>query len=747
MKSLYSIVSLVLLPPNGIFAFVSPPRVTTIVQDESPLFAKRNKSFVTVKELVKEMKHNSPKVFENSKSGSKRSKRTRKRVEEPKQKYVYAAQKKALVKPGGILKANVEGKDDGGNDKVNPQPALDENSPITISRNLGVVPSSQSCEASFAAVAGNESFYHTVTTEEPRIVQRIKLGGGENDGISGMYAYVIDKPVGWSILESISKKRIPAILTPPEDKTLKEATSELKKNKGKKTTSYYDEERDDFDVIEYNIHDILSAMTPEEIEEFECEGGFEGMNLSDIGAQIAKKAIKAVSKYDEEREIETLIKKAEDEFMEEDNYKPSSENSAVFTVESRPSIVKWLKDLKYQEGTPIRGGKFWAAVAGAIEIDDSGLLLLCPRDKVDQFHIDYTTYSAVVGNGKFFAPKGKKKSLKAGKVASQNDAKVDIEAKLKKGRDKDIVMTVKVTVPDGLSTSNDVVQICQKKFSDGIRGDPDANLLDRRGPRRLIHCSSMAISSLSCDDSFEGKVEIPDDIRIFSERRNQHKYTYGSFLGRNSLRNNPYTNAYREINGDADGFPGWIVDRYDKWLLVQHNEEYERGPLPSIHDGHTIGVYYFPTERDRSVTGGKKGIKPILLEGKAAPDIFPIKENGVTYLVNFDDLSTGIFLDQRYQRAWLTRYCTKNTKVLNCFSHCGAFSIAAATVGANTVSLDLEKKWLDRIQPQLTANGIDNSDMKHDTIFGDCEFLFIVFVLSSSYWTRYTLTNLIDTLN
>ena len=63
----------------------------------------------------------------------------------------------------------------------------------------------------------------------------------------------------------------------------------------------------------------------------------------------------------------------------------------------------------------------------------------------------------------------------------------------------------------------------------------------------------------------------------------------------------------------------------------------------------------------------------------------------------------------------------KKTRVLNCFAHCGAFSVAAATAGAETVSLDLDKKWLDRIEPQVMANGIDDLN-RHDSIYGDCKF-------------------------
>jgi 23S rRNA (cytosine1962-C5)-methyltransferase len=163
------------------------------------------------------------------------------------------------------------------------------------------------------------------------------------------------------------------------------------------------------------------------------------------------------------------------------------------------------------------------------------------------------------------------------------------------------------------------------------------------------------------------------------------------------------------------------VDRYDKWLFIQHDVKCYKGPLPSIHDGNTNGVYYLPANPNRSAMGSRNDARPKLLEGQPAPDILPILENGITYHVSLDkDLSTGIFLDQRPQRAWLTRNCDSSTRVLNCFAHCGAFSVAAASAGASTVSLDLNKKWLDRIEPQLRANGIDFDD-KHDCIYGDCK--------------------------
>ena len=395
---------------------------------------------------------------------------------------------------------------------------------------------------------------------------------------------------------------------------------------------------------------------------------------------------------------------------------------ASFASPARPSVVSWLKDLKAAEGTPIRGGKYWTAVAGATSVDDTGLVVICPKDKVDNVFVEYAKYVAVVGNGKFLAPKAKTRDV----VIPNESIKMNTISKLRKGRADDVVLTVGVTVVEHQSTCTSLVQPCQNQFLDGIRGDPTANPLDRRASRRLLHCNALSVSSLVHDDTANVELEVlPDDIAILAERRNKHEFVDGSFLGRDELRDNPLTTAYREINGAADGFQGWTVDRYDKWLFVQHDDKCYKGPLPSIHNGYTAGVYYLPSNPNRSAMGSKKDARPILSEGQPAPsDTVPVLENGVTYLVSLDkDLSTGIFLDQRPQRAWLTRNCNNETRVLNCFAHCGAFSVAAATAGASTVSLDLNKKWLDRIEPQLQANGIEFDDDKHDCIYGDCKWL------------------------
>ena len=424
-----------------------------------------------------------------------------------------------------------------------------------------------------------------------------------------------------------------------------------------------------------------------------------------------------------------------------------SSNKANLETPARPTMTNWLKELKASEGTSVRGGKHWVALSGATEIDDSGLVLLCPRDRTDAIHVDCCTYITVIWNGKTMASRSRLiKSMKSSAISGvescdESTSSMDIVSRIRTGRIDDPIISCRVTLSDGASTSNHAVLLCQDQLGDGVRGDATGDPLDRRSWRRLVHCETMTVSSLvNLDDEpvsagGEEGIPLPDDISSYVNRRDGSTYVRGSFLGRQmGLSNNQLTNAYREINGAADGYPGWYVDRYDKWLFVQQEVEEDnydneqssaimmkkRGPLPSLHDGYTTGVYYLPIQADRSIMGSERQ-KPILLEGMAAPEFIPVMENGVKYLVNLgDSFSTGIFLDQRHQRAYLTEICNKDTRVLNCFAHTGAFSVAAAVSGAKTVSLDLDKKWLDRVRPQMELNDILEWEGRHDVIYGDC---------------------------
>jgi len=728
---------------------------------------KKKKNMITIGNLVQNMSTDAEKTL--YRTDKVKRKRSRRRTSTPQQTYLYAAQRKSMEKSGKTKKNTKDGEDDDTDNNERKEDALErqtieKNSPIELARTLGMNPAAQFFSEKFTFVSGldaKEDDRVEVGRSQPRIVGELRVGGDDdmdeksNGSSTGRFAYILDKPAGWSILDTKKNKKNKKNAKEGGESKLVAASgleglaqtaplsgdggqSAKLKKEHKKRVKYFDNDSGKFESVEYNELDILSVMTPEEIAEFEKEGGLESLNLSlnDSSARKAKIAADTVTKdaRADYEDIESLVDEIDTrKLLNEKRVIAESNNAvisspslastaatAIFSPPSRPSLMAWLKDTKAAEGTTVRGGNNWRAVAGAIDIDDSGLVLLCPKENEDNIHVDGANYVAVVGNGNCLAPKGnKKKRSRTVQLKDNDESKLEVISKIRKGRGDDVVISSKISIPDRSSTCNDAVQLCQKEYKDGVRGDSAANPLDRRADRRLVHCSELSVSSLSQDDFVNTQCEVPDDIRILSDRRNHHEFKDGSFLGRENLKDDDSTTAYREINGAADGFPGWIVDRYGQWLLVQHEENAERGPLPSIHDGNTLGVYYFATNRDRSVM---KDVKPILLEGQPAPDIVEVKENGISYHISFEGLSTGIFLDQRSQRAWLAKHCTDETRVLNCFSHCGAFSVAAATAGAQTVNLDLSKKWLDRIKPQMEVNGIESEvfDERHDCIYGDC---------------------------
>ena len=130
---------------------------------------------------------------------------------------------------------------------------------------------------------------------------------------------------------------------------------------------------------------------------------------------------------------------------------------------------------------------------------------------------------------------------------------------------------------------------------------------------------------------------------------------------------------------------------------------------------------------------GSKDASPQLVLGEAAPDEFFIRENGVQFLLSFNEgYSVGLFLDQRdNRRRLLTGFVAPDfflqgkpeespppkIKVLNTFSYTCGFSVCAAKAGATVTSLDLSKKYLDWGKRNFVLNQLDPSG--HEFTFGD----------------------------
>jgi 23S rRNA (cytosine1962-C5)-methyltransferase len=778
----------------------------------------RSPKYTTLEGLTQQVLQNTAKYLppqgaDANKKKKKKSNRTRKRVENPQQTYIYAAQKKKLQ--GGDAASTAAS-----STSTQQQSSSAEQ---TLARELGLMPAAQHTDALYGEVpvvmgrvrvlSGKNSspnlYAYIIDKPAGWCILGSKQRNDDDASSSSTTSSTeaADDDYDDDADDDFDDDDEPATSNRKDGATTRKgAPAQMIKNRQQqqhvKKVIVKDKRTGEIeDVVEYNEVDVFNMMTAEEIEEFLEDGGelpvgfqFQRRRSEESLAEFPFAPFDNEDDDDESHQDDMsgddlVVSKssASNAGNSETSSSLSSTTTTTTTMSAatkerlrritarqeqssataaarfssnaptRPSLISWLQD-EFQT----KGGTYWKAMAGATAVDDSGLVLLCPKTATDQVYFDSIDFVAVMGDGDRGGDGGlrhhdSRKTLVDGTdmdntaaeertklLRSTDPSQIRFQtlAKLRKGRGDDVVHTVRARTSERPVSCDDIVKACQKEYpGDCIRGDPVSHPLDRRARRRLIHCQQMSVSSLLLEnnDSNDNEDEqdstcqvetkaTPDDIAVFSDRQGRGQqsslFRKGSFLGRSVLRNNQATtNAYREINGAADGHPGWIVDRYDKWLLVQHDPEAyaadssssepSRGPLPSIHDGHTVGVYYMKSIKNQ------RPEPPVLLEGQQAPDLFPVYENGIQYLVSFKDLSTGIFLDQRPQRAWLAKNCCNQTRVLNCFAHTGAFSVAAATAGASTVSLDLSQRWLDRLPQNLQTNGI-KFDERHDAIYGDC---------------------------
>ena len=190
-----------------------------------------------------------------------------------------------------------------------------------------------------------------------------------------------------------------------------------------------------------------------------------------------------------------------------------------------------------------------------------------------------------------------------------------------------------------------------------------------------------------------------------------------------------FTNC-RLIFGESDGFPGLTVDRFENVLVTQVlslGMELIKsdilGSLVSIlrNHGEQIDAVY---ERNDVKIREKEGIK----QGKgflALPGLrtdfdghVKIVENGVHYDVDYiNGQKTGFFLDQKYNRAAVARIA-KGKRVLDCFTHTGAFGLNCALAGAeHVVSVDVSELALQQAKRNAELTGVASVEYLQSDVF------------------------------
>jgi 23S rRNA (cytosine1962-C5)-methyltransferase len=170
-----------------------------------------------------------------------------------------------------------------------------------------------------------------------------------------------------------------------------------------------------------------------------------------------------------------------------------------------------------------------------------------------------------------------------------------------------------------------------------------------------------------------------------------------------------HANAYRLVHGEGDGLPSLVVDRYDRWLVVQLMsaglERYRREIVDALRSlVQPEGIL----ARNDVPLRVKEGLdtEVELLFG-AVPDEIEVREHGVRYLAApWRGQKTGAFLDQRENRALVGRVA--RGRALDCFSYHGSFALHLARGASNVVALDASAHALARAEENFRRNGFAN---------------------------------------
>ena len=185
-------------------------------------------------------------------------------------------------------------------------------------------------------------------------------------------------------------------------------------------------------------------------------------------------------------------------------------------------------------------------------------------------------------------------------------------------------------------------------------------------------------------------------------------------------------NIYRLVHGEGDNLPGLVIDVYGHTAVLQAhsvgmhcNRMDIAEALMRVMGDRLKGIYYksettlpFKADIDRGngyIMGGPTDDTPL--------------EYGMKMPVDWiSGQKTGLFIDQRENRALLERY-SKGRSVLNMFCYTGGFSLAALRGGAKLVhSVDSSARAIE-----LTEGGVKDNfpgDTRH-AAFAEDAFKFL----------------------
>ena len=170
-------------------------------------------------------------------------------------------------------------------------------------------------------------------------------------------------------------------------------------------------------------------------------------------------------------------------------------------------------------------------------------------------------------------------------------------------------------------------------------------------------------------------------------------------------------NAWRAVHAEGDGLPALIVDRYDRWLVVQLLSaalETQRGPIIDALRAtfHPDGILFRHDVPTRKLEGLDDTVE---LAWGNVPERVEVREGDVRWFAApWTGQKTGAFLDQRDNRLLMGGLVPAGGSALDCFAYHGSFALHLARRAGVVAALDVSQEALARGAENAALNGVTN---------------------------------------
>jgi 23S rRNA (cytosine1962-C5)-methyltransferase len=175
----------------------------------------------------------------------------------------------------------------------------------------------------------------------------------------------------------------------------------------------------------------------------------------------------------------------------------------------------------------------------------------------------------------------------------------------------------------------------------------------------------------------------------------------------------PENRYYRMIYAEADFLPGLVIDRFDRYFIVQITtagmENFKDDIFSIIEELYPGAVIVEKSISTVRLKEGLEEINRVFNPNKKSETIIQI--NGLRFKVDFlISQKTGFFLDQR-ENYLMLKNISKDQEVLDVFSYAGAWGLHAYQYGAKQIDfIEISHDFLKLARDNVQLNGFDVGD-------------------------------------